>query len=160
MQTNQTAAAKETTPEAIEAKLHLTPQQKVQFKRIVIAGMKVMFSKQSHQMMVEQLDGPGTISEKLGKGIAGLVAILMQESKNSLPPDLLIPAGMVLLAEAAQWLNKAGTQVSDQDIANGIDVMMSALFHAAGIDPDKLAQAASNPGARAAAAKPTKQVMQ
>jgi hypothetical protein len=127
------------SPEALQAKLHLSPQQAGQLQRIVLAGRKVMFSKQSHHMMIEQLQGPGPIAQKLGEGTAGLMALLMQESKNSLPPSLLIPAGMVLLAYAADFLRKSGQKVSDADIGEAINVMTSAILHAGGVDADKLA---------------------
>ena len=132
-------AAGKTSPEAIRAGLHLQPKEAAQLDRIVLAGRKVMFAKQSHKMFLEQLDGPGTIPQKLGQGVAGLMALLVKESKNSLPPTLLIHAGMVLLTHAADFLRKAGQEVTDVDIGNAIKVMVNAVLHAVGIDPEKVA---------------------
>ena len=92
-------------------------------------------------MMLEQLDGPGTLAQKLGQGVAGLIALLWQESRQSLPPELLIPSGMVLVAVAADFLRQAGQPVTDQDIGGGIEAMVTALLQAGGVDPDKLAEA-------------------
>ena len=150
LQTAAAQTASKITPEFIEGKLHLTEKQKPQLKRIVLGGLKVMFSKESHHLMLAELDGPGTIAEKIGKGVAGLLALLMHESTNSLPPDLLNSAGMVLVAYAAQWLNKAGTPVSDQDIGGAIDTMTAAVLHAGGVDPSKLAEAGGRPAKPAA----------
>lgn len=127
------------TPQFVMDGMHLQPQQKQQLQRIVVAGMKIMFSQQSHGMFLKQLQGPGTIDMKLGQGVAGLMALLVKESKNSLPPTLLIPAGMVLLAHAADFLRKAGQEVTDVDIGNAIKVMVNAVLHAVGIDPEKVA---------------------
>ena len=135
-----TAPTGKITPKMIEDKLHLTPQQKPQLQRIVLAGMRVLFSPQTHKLMLKELDGPGTISQKLGQGIAGLMSLLFQESHRSIPPNLLIPAGCVLLAHAADFLRKAGQQVTDQDIASGIETMTTMLMHATGVDPDKVAE--------------------
>ena len=96
------APAGKTSPEAIRAGLHLQPKEAAQLDRIVLAGRKVMFAKQSHKMFLEQLDGPGDIAQKLGQGVAGLMGLLWQESRRSLPPQLLIPGGMVLVAVAAE----------------------------------------------------------
>ena len=134
------------TPEAIQAKLHLNPQQQAQLQRIVLAGRKVMFSKESHHLMLDQLKGPGTIAQKLGQGIAGLMGLLMQESHQSLPPNLLIPAGMVLLLHAAQFLRQSGQQVSDQDIGAAIEAMTTAMLHAVGINADKVAEIGAQAG--------------
>jgi hypothetical protein len=129
------------TPEALQAKMHLTPQQSAQLDRIVTAGKKVMFSKDTHHLMLEQLDGPGTIGQKIGNGVAGLVALLWQESQRSIPPMLLIPAGVVLCAVVAQFLKQAGQGITDQDIGNAIETMTNMLLSASGTDPDKLANA-------------------
>lgn len=129
------------TPDSVRKQMHVTPQQGEQLDRIVLAGKKAMFSQKSHKLLLEQLQGPGTIDMKLGQGIAGLMALLAQESKNSLPPNLLIPAGMILLAVAADFLKQSGTEVSDQDIASGVRIMTTAILHAVGIDPDKVAAA-------------------
>jgi len=128
------------TESSLKSQMHLTPQQSSQLDRIVLAGKKVMFSKQSHQMMLRELEGPGTLAQKLGQGVAGLMALLWQESKQSLPPQLLIPGGMILVTVAADFLRQAGQSVTDQDIGQGIEAMVTALLHASGADPDKVAE--------------------
>ena len=134
------------SPESIKAQMHLNGNQGAQLDRIVLAGKKVMFDKSSHKMMLEQLDGPGTIAQKLGQGVAGLIALLWQESKQSLPPQLLIPSGMILVAVAADFLRQAGQDVSDQDIGQAIEAMVTAVLHAGGVDPDKLAEIGARGG--------------
>ena len=129
-----------TSPEAIRAGLHLNDKQSAQLDKIVLAGKRVMFDSRSHKMFLEQLDGPGTTAQKLGQGVAGLMGLLWQESRQSLPPELLIPAGMVLVAVAADFLRKGGMDVSDEDVAGGIESLMTALFQAGGVDPDKVAE--------------------
>jgi hypothetical protein len=107
---------------------------------MVLAGMAIMFSKKSHPLFLKQLQGPDPISYKIGKGVAGLCGLMMSESRNSLPPNLLIPAGTVLVAEVAQWLNKAGTTVTTQDVAGAIETMTDSVLHAGGVDPEKVKQ--------------------
>jgi len=121
------APAGKTSPEAIRAGLHLQPKEAAQLDKIVLAGKRVMFDQRSHKMFLEQLDGPGTIAQKLGQGVAGLMGLLWQESRQSLPPQLLIPGGMVLVAVAADFLRKGGMKVSDKDVAGGIEALVTAL---------------------------------
>ena len=142
----KSAPAGKTSPAAIRAGLHLDAKQGSQLDRIVLAGKKVMFSKQSHQMMLKELEGPGTIAQKLGQGVAGLMALLWQESKQSLPPQLLIPAGMVLVAVAGDFLRQAGEPVTDQDIGGGIEALVTALLQATGVDPDRVAEMGGKSG--------------
>ena len=49
------------TPQMVESGLHLQPDQAQQLKRIVVAGMKVMFSPQTHNLMLKQLQSGGPI---------------------------------------------------------------------------------------------------
>ena len=71
------APAGKTSPEAIRAGLHLQPKEAGQLDKIVLAGKRVMFDSRSHKMFLEQLDGPGDIAQKLGQGVAGLMALLV-----------------------------------------------------------------------------------
>jgi len=139
-------AAGKTSPEAIRAGLHLSGNQGAQLDRIVLAGRKVMFSPQSHKLFLDQLNGPGTLAQKMGQGVAGLMGLLWQESKQSLPPQLLIPAGMVLVSVAADFLRKGGMDVTDQDVAGGIESLVTALLQAGGVDPDKVAEIGARGG--------------
>ena len=135
----------ETSPEAIRAGMHLTGTQAGQLDKIVLAGKKVMFSKESHHLFMDQLDAPGTMAQKLGQGVAGLMGLLWQESRQSLPPQLLIPAGMVLVAVAAEFLRKGGMDVADEDVAGGIESLVTALLQVGGVDPDKMAEMGGKP---------------
>jgi hypothetical protein len=132
------------SPDSIMGMLHLNPQQKQQLQRVVAAGMKVMFDQQSHQLMLDALQQPGPMPDKIGKGIAGLMGMLLNESKNSIPPELIVPAGLVLLAHAVDFLNQAGTPVSDEDFGGAVDVFVHTVMDAYGLDSDKVAAIAGD----------------
>lgn len=144
-------STKELSPDALMAQMHVNPQQKQQLDRMVAAGMKVMFDAKTHQMMIDTLKADGPMPDKLGKGIAGLLGMLMSESKNSLPPELLVPAGIVLMAHAVDFLEQAGAQVTPQDFGSGIDVMVTTVLQAYGVDADKVAAIAGDAEASAGA---------
>lgn len=126
------------TSKTLEQSMHLTAQQRPQLDRIVTAGMKVMFDPKTHQMMLDEIKKPGPIEQKLGMSIAGLMGLLVKESNNSLPPQLLIPAGIVLLAHASEFLVQAGIPCSDHDIAASIDVFVHTVLTAFKLDPAKV----------------------
>ena len=127
------------SPKGVMAKMHLQPNQKPQLERIIAAGMKVMFSPETHKMMIEQMNGQGPVEQRLGMGIVALLSILWQESKGALPPQLLIPAGMVLLAHAADFMTKSGQQVTPEQQGAAHEIMIDTLLSQAKIDPAKLA---------------------
>jgi len=109
--------------------------------RVVIAGMKVMFSKESHRAMLQEIQRPGPLGERLGKGVAGLLLMLFKESNGTMPPAVMIPAGVKLLMEAVDFLRKSGLEKpTNADIGDGIQIMMSTVLEKFGVAPDKLEQ--------------------
>lgn len=137
------------TPASILAKLHLQPAQKPQLQRMVLAGKKIMFDESTFHLLADVLKSKeGDLVQKIGTGITGLMALLIQESKNSLPGELIIPAGMVLVAEAADFLVQSGEALTDKDVADAIQVFIHVVLNQTGMDGDKMAEAG---GAAAAA---------
>ena len=129
------------SPAAIEAKMHLPPNMQEPFQRIVVAGLKVMFDPQTHHLMLKELSGPGPMPQKLGLGVAGLMALLFQQAQRSMPPQLLIPCGLVLLAHAAEFVAKAGQPLTAQDFGAAAETLTAAILKAAKVDPAKVAAA-------------------
>lgn len=134
------------SPRAVMRSMKVNPQQQRQLLRIVAAGMKVMFDQNTHHMMLEAINQPGPIEDRLANGIIGLIAILWRESKGSIPPELVIPAAMVLLAEAADFLNKGGMIVTPQQFGTANEMLIDKLLSQAGLSSDKMAES----GAQAA----------
>jgi hypothetical protein len=143
-------------PATLESKMKLPGKLKAQLDAVVMAGLKIMFSEQTHQLMLKTLDGPGPIEQKLGLGVAGLIALLFQQSQHSIPPQLFVPAGILLMAHAVQWLDKAGQPVTPEQFGAATQIMVHAILQQAKVDPAELqakAQAMRQGGAPAASAQ-------
>jgi hypothetical protein len=109
------------------------------FARIVKAGMKVMFSDETHDLMMEQLSAEGDMPKVLGEGIAGLMLLLFQKSNKTMPGQLLIPAGIYLLSEAADYAEKIMQESMPPEImADSIQIMTDIIFEKVGVPKDKL----------------------
>lgn len=128
------------SPEVIKQNTKIPPELQNGYDRVVLAGMKMMFSKQSRSFITKQLtDGDGPIGEKLGKSIAGLMLMLFMESNKTLPPQLMIPAGLELLAQGADFLRKSGlAKVSNKDFGDAAEVMITTIMEKFGVTKDKL----------------------
>lgn len=134
-------AKSEISPEQVRKDMKLPPELQQAYERVVVAGMKMMFSKETNKYMLKQLEGEGTMAEKLGGGIAELMIALFLESNKTMPPQVIIPAGTELLVQAADFINKSDlAEVTNRDVGDGIQMMMSLIFRQFGIDPDKLMQ--------------------
>lgn len=104
------------------------------FTRVVKAGMKVMFSEQTHDMMMEQLSQDGELPQVLGEGIAGLMLILYKKSNETMPPEIIIPSGIYLLSEGADFMETImGEEMPPDIIADAVEVMTSILMEKFGI---------------------------
>lgn len=84
----------------------IDPKDKGALQRVVVAGQKVMFSKETHQYMLEALDKEGQVADKLAIGIVQLMKMLFAQSKGTMPPQIIIPAASILLVKAAEFVDK------------------------------------------------------
>ena len=128
------------TPDSVRAKMQIPANMQDGYERIVLAAKKVMYSPQMKPQMMELLRGPGTVGEKIGKGVVALMAILYSQSNNTLPPQLIIPAATEMVAEAGDFLRKAGMKVSDDDVAEGMATMIEEILSRAGVSPEQIPQ--------------------
>lgn len=137
------------TPDAVRSKIKVEPQFQAALDRVIVAGRKLLYSPQMAPQIQQQMQGPGAPGEKIGKGVVGLMAILLDKSNGTLPPQIVIPAATVLVAEAGELL-----QASESDVAEGMAVMVEEVLNMAGISPQQLPQLLKQGGAPAPEAPP------
>lgn len=145
----------ELTLESVKQNIKMPPELQEAYERVVIAGMKVMFDKNTHRAMLREITKAGPMGDKLGQGVAGLLLMLVKESNNTMPPAVLIPAGLELIMQAVDFVRRAelGT-VTNEDIGRAAEVMITTLMGKFGADPARLEQALNqfdNAGVDAAA---------
>ena len=127
--------------ETIKENIKMPPELQEAYERVVIAGMKVMFSKESHKLMLDELQKEGPVGQKLGMGIAGLMLLLVKESNNTIPPEVIIPAGVNLLSRAADFIRKSEIEkITNADIGNAMEVMISTILQKFGVEPEQMAE--------------------
>lgn len=127
--------------ETIKNNIQMPPELQEAYDRVVIAGMKVMFSKESHKLMLDELQKEGPIAQKLGMGIAGLMLLLFKESNETIPPQVIIPAGVNLLSRAADFIRKSGIDtITNTDIGDATELMISTILQKFGVSPEQMEQ--------------------
>lgn len=120
---------------AIEA---IPPNLRDAFERVVLAGMKVMYSPETEDMVAEALAGDGEVWKKLGEGITGLMLILDKQSGKGLPQDIMIPAAIELVHEAGAHLNSIGQEVSPDDLKTATQYVVVLLAKKMGAKDDQI----------------------
>ena len=131
----------ELTLENVKKNIKVPPELQEAYERVVIGGMKVMFSKESHQFMLKEMQGQGPVAQRLGQGIAGLMLLLFKESNETIPPEVIIPAGIELLMQAVDFVRETGMgEITNTDIGDAMEIMMRMILEKFGMKPEQFEQ--------------------
>jgi len=100
--------------------------------RAYTAGMQFVFSPQTHGQVIQQFerdlkthpDSAGV----LGADVAHLMIYLINESKGTMPQQIIGPCAILLMAKACEFISKANIiPITDQTFAAAVKVMVTAL---------------------------------
>lgn len=150
MQTNQNAQqqGKLIDVDAIIAKVDIPPNLKSIFDKAILSGMRIMFDKSSHKMLLDQLDKPGPMAQKLGEGVITLVYMLWTQSNKTLPPQIMVPITMVLTLKAFDFLQKSGEPEATKELlGEGVHMAVTGVMERFGVTEEQLAAQANGKGA-------------
>lgn len=135
------AESDDLTPETIKKNMKIPPELQNAYDRVVLAGMKLMFSKDAQGFIQKQLAGGGPIGQKLGESVAGLMLMMFAQSNKTMPPQVIIPAGLELLSQAADFLRKSKmAPLSNKDFGDATEVMLTTILQKFGVTPEKMQQ--------------------
>jgi hypothetical protein len=126
----------------IEAKLD--EQTKVGYQQIVVAGMKLLFSDETHQMMTQKLDeGANDLPAAIVKGTVQLIALLYQESQSKMNVGAAFPAANTLMIYIFEFAEHYTKQTFDKNvIAQATQSLMQQLLELFQISQEDLAKGA------------------
>lgn len=153
-ESEEKAAEGELTPESARAQMQLPDDLRQVYERVVDGGLKLMFSEQTREQTLQFMQGEGDPAEKMGEGVAAVMATLFKQSNNTMPPQVVIPAGVELLLHAVDVVKKSGGQWSQDDTAESMANMVEAIFRQFGTSMDQVAGMMQQGGAPAQPAAP------
>ena len=109
------------------------------YDRVLTAGMKMMYSADNSQMMQEIImDESIPIANKLGEGIANLLVMMDNQGNGSIPKEVLVPVGVALMFEAADYLFEVGIEFTENDLGDALELLIRSVLVGYGIDPSKI----------------------
>ena len=119
------------------------PEMKQMYESIVLAGMKVMFSKDTASLMDQQLDASGDMVANIADGISMLIMIVFNEAQQ--PPEQFIPAAglasITLLCHALDYAEQTrGLKVDEKFIADVTKATTMKVLERFGITQDQVSQ--------------------
>lgn len=121
----------------IRAKVNIPNQLANAAKRIVQAGRKVMFSKESRKLVMDALSGDAPIENRIGKAVGDLMALLWFQSNKSMPPQLIAPCATLLAIDAIEFMTEAGEQF---DAGTALEVSVVMTMDRFGVKADTVEQ--------------------
>ena len=127
-ESDEKAAEGELTAESARAQMKLPDDLRQVYERVVDGGLKLMFSEQTREQTLQFMQGPGDPAEKMGEGVAAVMTQLFKQSNNTMPPQVIIPAGVELLLHAVDVVKKSGGQWTQDDTAESMANMVEAIF--------------------------------
>ena len=141
----------------------MQPEQVKDLDRVLTEGNKLIFGKDTHYQLMDGIEGSQDIPGDLGNGAFSLIMMLYKGGGYTMPPELMLPAGAILLARTCEFLNKSGmVQVTDDDYEEAMHIFTVKLHST--LDPNfkdrmsqSLGQGEQQPDAPDAAEQPQPQ---
>ena len=103
------------------------------YTSIVAAGLKAMFSDKTFPLMKSYLaaiKSPQDIPQVVAHGIVKLMSILLNEAKGKMPLEPSVPAAIVLMTHALDYIEEIMKQPIDANvIAQSTDLVNKGMLH-------------------------------
>ena len=124
---------------SIESKIQ--PKDKASHQKIVIAGLKVLFSKELNGELFNNLRQSKNPAISTAEGIIGLLGILYKQSRNTMPVGPMVTAGMTLILNSLDFAEQAGIiKVDNEMIDLATEHYLESLLPKIGVTPEQLQQ--------------------
>lgn len=116
---------------------------KKMYDSIVLAGMKVMFSKETSDLMEQQLSASDDVVTNVSDGVAKLIMIVYNQSGQQV--DQFAPAAglaaITLMCQALDyWEQAMGGEVTEELAAQATQATMQKVLESFGITQDQVGQ--------------------
>lgn len=109
------------------------------YDRVTAAGMKMMYAPDNAEMIQGLIMDEGVpVANKLGEGVANLLVMMDNQGNGSIPKEVLVPVGVTLMFEAADYLFEVGVEFTEEDLGNALELMINGIFVGYGIDPAQI----------------------
>ena len=119
------------------------PELMESFERVVLAGKKVMYSPQMEDTIKQELAGDGPIEKKLAFAVAGLIAMLDKQAKPRIPVQLIVPAAIELVHDAADFVKSAGLapDITPEQVKTATQLVTMVVLKIYGANEQQIADA-------------------
>lgn len=109
----------------------MAPELRDAYERVLVAGKKMMYAPETAEAIQGIiLDDQVPMANKLGEGVANLLVMMDNQGNGTIPKDALIPVGVALMFEAADYMFECGLEVTPEDLSDGMEMMVYSIYEA------------------------------
>jgi len=109
----------------------MAPELRDAYERVLVAGKKMMYAPETAEAIQGIiLDDQVPMANKLGEGVANLLVMMDNQGNGTIPKDALIPVGVSLMFEAADYMFECGLEVTPEDLSDGMELMVYSIYEA------------------------------
>ena len=124
------------------------------FQKVVKAGMRFMFGDKTSKFAIEQIQKEGAVADNVAEGVINLMALLYKQSNNTMPGEVIIPAGLFIMYEAFDFIEGSGMkEISPNDVAVASHNVVMGIYAQFGGDPEDFKAQAEKAAAEAGGAE-------
>lgn len=106
----------------------MTPEDQQMMQKAVMAGQKIMYDKQIFPRFAQAIAKPAPLPMKLATEAAGLLKMINDRAQGQIPKRLMIPIGMMLMLEMADFMEKAKlAKPTERDVQNGMKLLIDIV---------------------------------
>ena len=106
----------------------MKPEQTKNLDRVLTEGNKLLFGKDTHYQLMDGLRDSQDVPGDLGTGAFTLIMMLYKGGGYTMPPELMLPTGAILLARACAFLSQSGMiPVTDDDYEEAVHIFTVKL---------------------------------
>jgi hypothetical protein len=121
----------------------LTPENRVNYTKIVVAGMHVALDKGPNGILASLGQSKDPIADA-AKGAVSLVIILRKQAHGVMPLKAMVPAAMTLMLKALDFADRSKiAKVGQPELVRATHIFTDTMFARMGITKAGLANAAS-----------------
>jgi hypothetical protein len=123
------------------------------YDKAILSGLRIMFDKASHKMMLEELQQPGPLTTRISNGIIKLVYLLWTQSNKTLPPQIMVPITLTLALRAFEFLQESkDPEATKEVLGEATHEAVQGVMDRFGATADKLPGLVKGQGAQPGAA--------
>jgi hypothetical protein len=122
----------------------VSKENKSRYAKTVLAAETMLFDPKTHANMelVRNPESQKTPVQTISKGVSGLMWLLYQQSKQTLPAEVLIYAGTTTICKVLDFAERGlKLEITPQIISDTVQRTSERLFEKMGVTPDQLRNA-------------------